>query len=153
MTFASDANEKYLEAEAVLNSKHHDYGPKNIAGAPGGPLNGLNVRLSDKLDRLEHLLATGKNPSHESIRDTFLDIANYGIIGMMVIDGNWPGTPSNLDKKLGPPLREPEYQKIDEEIKTTVDPTDGLDFEKLFQEARRGINMVGDLLETFGKKK
>jgi hypothetical protein len=29
----------------LLISKHNDYGPKNISQSPGGPLNGLRVRM------------------------------------------------------------------------------------------------------------
>jgi hypothetical protein len=73
----------------LLLRKHEDYGPKNISASPGGPLNGLNVRLYDKVARLENLMANGKTPKNESVRDTFLDIANYAIIGLLVIDGKW----------------------------------------------------------------
>jgi hypothetical protein len=73
----------------LLLSKHEDYGPSNIALAPGGPVNGLAVRLHDKVARLAHLTSTGNDPKHESLRDTFIDIANYGIIGLLVLDGKW----------------------------------------------------------------
>jgi hypothetical protein len=77
------------ELVALLLKKHDDYGPKNISNAPGGPLNGLNVRMYDKLARLDNLISNGKNPKNESLRDTFLDIANYAIIGLLVLDGKW----------------------------------------------------------------
>lgn len=73
----------------ILIAKHEDYGPKNISNAPGGPLNGLNVRMYDKLARLDNLLSNNKTPKNESIRDTFIDLANYAIIGLLVIDGKW----------------------------------------------------------------
>lgn len=77
------------EAIEVLLSKHEDYGPSNIADAPGGPVNGLAVRLHDKVARLSNLIKTGEVPKHESLRDTFLDIANYGLIGLLVLDDKW----------------------------------------------------------------
>lgn len=77
------------ELEELMLSKHNDYGPKNISDSPGGPLNGLTVRLYDKVARLSNLNSTGATPKHESIRDTFLDIANYAIIGLLVLDGKW----------------------------------------------------------------
>jgi hypothetical protein len=80
----------FAEAQDVLLSKHRDYGPKNIALSPGGPVNGLRVRLHDKLARLNHLYDSGVEPSHESLIDTALDIANYGIILGMVLNGDWP---------------------------------------------------------------
>lgn len=80
----------FAEASALLLSKHRDYGPQNIAAAPGGPINGLRVRLYDKLARLNHLYEQGADPSHEALRDTALDVANYGLILLLVLDGKWP---------------------------------------------------------------
>lgn len=77
------------EAVEILIKKHEDYGPENISRAPGGPVNGLAVRLHDKVARLANLLQTGKDANYESMRDTFIDISNYGLIGMMVLDGSW----------------------------------------------------------------
>lgn len=92
--FDKQVTARFYEAHDLLLQKHKDYGPKNIANAPGGPLVGLAVRLHDKLARLAHLTRTGAEmPKNESIRDTFLDIANYGIIGLLVLDGDWPGVP------------------------------------------------------------
>lgn len=81
----------------LLISKQKDYGPLNIARAPGGPLNGLRVRLFDKIQRLSHLVDTNKDPEHESLKDTFMDIANYGIIGLMVLEDKWSST---VDKDI-----------------------------------------------------
>lgn len=81
--------DKSEEAVVVLLEKHEDYGPRNISDSPGGPVNGLSVRLHDKVARLAHLLKTGADPKNESIYDTFLDIANYGLIGMLVLDDMW----------------------------------------------------------------
>jgi len=77
------------EALGILISKHKDYGPTNISDAPGGALNGLRVRLHDKVARLNNLVDKGTDPNHESLYDTFLDIANYGIIGMMILNDDW----------------------------------------------------------------
>lgn len=74
----------------LLIRKHHDYGPKNIAGSPGGPLNGLRVRMWDKIARINNLIDSGVDPSNESLRDSFLDLLNYSAIAMMVLDGVWP---------------------------------------------------------------
>lgn len=82
----------------LLIRKHHDYGPKNIAHSPGGPLNGLRVRMWDKIARINNLLDSGVNPSNESLRDSYLDLLNYSAIAMMVLDGVWPEVPeSNCD--------------------------------------------------------
>lgn len=81
----------YFETNAkLLLSKHRDYGPSNIANAPGGAINGLRVRMHDKLARINHLVDSGSAPENESLRDSFLDLANYAVIGLMVLDGEWP---------------------------------------------------------------
>lgn len=78
----------------LLIRKHHDYGPKNIAHSPGGPLNGLRVRMWDKIARINNLLDSKVAPSNESLRDSYLDLLNYSAIAMMVLDGVWPEAPS-----------------------------------------------------------
>jgi hypothetical protein len=74
----------------LLIKKHHDYGPKNISQSPGGPLNGLRVRMWDKIARINNLLDSNVNPSNESLRDSFIDLLNYSAIAMMVLDETWP---------------------------------------------------------------
>ena len=88
--FESDVRGAFDEACALLLKKHADYGPRNIADAPGGPLNGLRVRMFDKLARLNHLVESGADPVNESLRDSLLDLANYALIGLLVLDGKWP---------------------------------------------------------------
>jgi hypothetical protein len=90
MEFLYNAGEAFTEASYTLASKHKDYGPLNISNSPGGPLVGLSVRLHDKVARLANLIGRENETQHEPLHDTFLDIANYGIIGMMVVDGKWP---------------------------------------------------------------
>ncbi len=78
--------------------KHMDYGLQNIS--LGGDLNktldknfsltGLAIRLTDKVSRLRNLLTNGKNfVEGEGMEDTFLDVANYGIIGLLVGRDKW----------------------------------------------------------------
>ena len=83
------------ELSTTMIRKHADYGPMNIAGAPGGPMNGLRVRMYDKLARLNNLVDTGDTPNYESIEDTLLDLANYAIIGLLVQRGQWEGLPNS----------------------------------------------------------
>ena len=80
------------EAIKLLISKHNDYGSRNISEAPGGAINGLAVRLHDKVERLANLTSNNRKPNNESIRDTFIDILNYSIIAIMVLDGTWEST-------------------------------------------------------------
>ena len=86
----ADAWNVYAKLYDILVKKQKDYGPDNIRKAPGGPLNGLLVRLYDKIARLNNLLETGVTPENESLRDTFVDIANYGVIGAMILDDTFP---------------------------------------------------------------
>lgn len=74
----------------ILLKKHKDYGPLNIANAPGGALNGLRVRMHDKLARINHLIDTGADAENESLYDSFLDLANYSLIAQLVLEDNWP---------------------------------------------------------------
>jgi hypothetical protein len=80
---------KYDEAEKLLLKKHKDYGPKNISGSPGGAINGLRVRIHDKLARINNLYDSGVAPENESLRDSFIDMANYAIIALLVLDDEW----------------------------------------------------------------
>lgn len=73
--------------QAVLEtviSKQRDYGKENILRF--GQI-GLIVRTHDKLARLEHLLANGAAPEHESLADTVLDLVGYSIIGLLLARG------------------------------------------------------------------
>ena len=88
--FVADSWDIIDELGNLLISKQRDYGPGNINNAYGGPINGLMVRMGDKFERLKNLLASGHAPQHESIEDSFKDLANYCIIAMMVTRGTWP---------------------------------------------------------------
>lgn len=87
--FEDDARLIYEELLATLVTKQIDYGPFNVWHAPGGPTNGLMVRMSDKLERLKNLIYKSIEPNHESLEDSFADLANYAIIALMVQRGVW----------------------------------------------------------------
>jgi hypothetical protein len=87
--FEEAVQQKFQHAKSVLLSKHKDYGPTNISLSPGGPLNGLRVRMWDKFARINNLIDSGATPEHESLKDSFLDMANYAIIAMLVLDDEW----------------------------------------------------------------
>ncbi len=81
------------EIKIMMVQKNQDYGPYNIAHAPGGAMNGLLVRMHDKMERLKNLSYNKSNtPNYESIEDTLKDLANYAIIGLLVQRGQWEGT-------------------------------------------------------------
>ena len=88
--FAADMWEVFDGAGNLLLKKHRDYGPTNISLSPGGPLNGLRVRMHDKTARINHLIDSGATPENESLRDSFVDLLNYAAIALMVLDGVWP---------------------------------------------------------------
>jgi hypothetical protein len=88
-----------IEMYTMFAAKHMDYGLNNIT--LGGDilhndndkkfsLTGLTIRLTDKISRLKNLLLNGKNfVQGEGMEDTFIDIANYGIIGLLVGRNKW----------------------------------------------------------------
>jgi hypothetical protein len=91
---------KHLQKEQfdLFSQKMLDYGLGNIS--LGGDLNnledtnyalqGIQIRLNDKINRLKNLLKNGKNyVPGENIKDTFIDVATYGMIAMLVIEGKW----------------------------------------------------------------
>ena len=87
------------EMYEMFAAKHMDYGLNNIA--LGGDilnnendkkfsLTGLCIRLTDKISRLKNLLVNGRAfVQGEGMEDTFIDIANYGIIGLLVGRNKW----------------------------------------------------------------
>ena len=87
------------EQYEMFARKHMDYGLNNIA--LGGDivsnsddkqfsLTGLCIRLTDKISRLKNLLINGRSfVEGEGMEDTFIDIANYGIIGLLVGRDKW----------------------------------------------------------------
>jgi hypothetical protein len=89
-TFASAVWEVMDEIGNLLITKQADYGPGNVNNAFGGPINGLLVRIGDKFERLKNLFKNKELPKHESIEDSFKDMANYAVIALMVQRGTWP---------------------------------------------------------------
>ena len=87
--FRDDSIGIYYELHDILVQKQIDYGPLNIWNAPGGATNGLMVRMSDKLERLKNLIYNNIEPNNEALEDSFIDIANYAIIALMVERGIW----------------------------------------------------------------
>ncbi|OGK63154.1 hypothetical protein A2334_01760 [Candidatus Roizmanbacteria bacterium RIFOXYB2_FULL_38_10] len=68
------------ELKTLFIKKHRDYGKGNILDT--GEM-GIAYRISDKLNRLKNLLLVNKNPKHESIDDSWMDIGVYAVIAMM----------------------------------------------------------------------
>ena len=87
--FEEDVRIIYDELMSILFAKHKDYGPRNIADAPGGALNGLRVRIHDKIARINNLIDKRREPNYESLEDSFRDLANYAIIALLVLRDKW----------------------------------------------------------------
>jgi DNA polymerase II small subunit/DNA polymerase delta subunit B len=88
--FIKNVEDTFNELQELLIKKHLDYGPKNISESPGGPINGLRVRMHDKLARINNLVDNKmSNPQYESLEDSFKDMANYAIIGLLVLRDKW----------------------------------------------------------------
>jgi hypothetical protein len=80
------------EAFNIALLKYENYGNRNILASPGGPLNGLRVRLHDKQARWNHMLDSDKiDRVGESLRDTFLDAINYCAFAVLVLERRFPG--------------------------------------------------------------
>ena len=80
-----------LECIELFDRKQQDYGSSNI-GISGEV--GVQVRLQDKVSRMRHLLEKRmREPdmkvNNESLGDTYQDVANYGMIGMLLDRGLW----------------------------------------------------------------
>ena len=87
------------EQYELFAAKMMDYGLQNIAlGSDLSTredrdlsLTGIWLRCNDKINRLKNLLKRrGKNyVTGETMIDSFVDIANYGIIAMLVMKDKW----------------------------------------------------------------
>jgi hypothetical protein len=96
---AENFQEVQAEQYALFARKMMDYGLQNIS--LGSDLStyedrnlsitGIWLRCNDKIHRLKNLLKrNGRNyVEGESMIDSFVDIANYGIIAMLVIRSKW----------------------------------------------------------------
>lgn len=90
-----------LEVVATLLRKNADYGgsvfrPPYLAPDVSSTL-GIQVRLSDKVERLRNLLTSGQKPEvQESVMDTLTDLIGYGILwrvsdALQDVDCSGPG--------------------------------------------------------------
>lgn len=65
----------------MFKKKHQDYGKGNILDM--GEL-GISFRISEKFNRIKHLLMSHKKPTNESIEESWIDIAVYAIIAVLL---------------------------------------------------------------------
>ena len=86
------------EQYELFCQKQANYGPSNISVGTDLKtkddiklsLTGLWFRMNDKIQRLKNLVVLGKADTvGESIKDSFQDVSNYGIIAQLVSRGKW----------------------------------------------------------------
>jgi hypothetical protein len=90
-------NQARTDQSNLFYKKHLDYGMKNIAagtnlktGAEKAfALEGLWFRISDKVNRWQNMMLSGRPVNNESLSDTFDDIANYATIAKLVLEDKW----------------------------------------------------------------
>ena len=80
-TFDGSCIKEAMSVASIVVRKQKDYGPANITTFG---LEGVMIRLSDKINRLINLVQNQKEPENESVEDTLIDIAGYAIIGLML---------------------------------------------------------------------
>jgi hypothetical protein len=86
-----------LRLTILFDGKQQDYGPDNIADFG---VYGVVVRMNDKFRRIVNLFRTKRRrrPVNEAIRDTFVDVASYGLIAYMLETNQWPKQEPDNDK-------------------------------------------------------
>jgi hypothetical protein len=90
----TEMGREYLRAilplAQLMDRKQQDYGSSNIS--LNGEL-GVMVRSQDKVSRLRNLLTKEMKGdlavNNESVEDSWADLANYGVIGLLLRSGKW----------------------------------------------------------------
>ena len=87
------------EALELAVRKNADYSGSKIDNISLTGVNGISVRLLDKVSRAYNLSSGSERKiKEESIRDTFIDIINYAVFAVMMIDNEWVADQSsNID--------------------------------------------------------
>jgi len=86
------ATEELLQ---LFLKKHRDYGKGNILA---NKELGIAMRVSEKVERLKHLLMTQQGPANESIQETWQDIAVRAVIAVLFEREQFQSL--EVDKKL-----------------------------------------------------
>ncbi len=76
--------------------KHRDYGKGNILA---NKELGIAMRVSEKIERLKHLLMTGNKPTNEQIEETWVDIGVYSVIAVLLRRGWFQSLEVSADAK------------------------------------------------------
>jgi hypothetical protein len=76
------------ELLAMFLKKHKDYGKGNILSVKEL---GIALRISEKIERIKHLLMQQNPPTNESIEETWIDIGVYAVIAVLLKRGQFEG--------------------------------------------------------------
>jgi hypothetical protein len=79
----AQVNDELLQ---MFLKKHKDYGKGNILSVQEI---GITLRIAEKVERLKNLLLKGGDPANESIEETFIDIAVYANIAILLKRGQF----------------------------------------------------------------
>lgn len=90
-------NTSFEEQKQLLARKMLDYGTDNLKAGTQlktedeikFALTGVWFRVNDKIQRWKNMIFTNEKPNNESLYDTFMDIANYGVIAKLISRGIW----------------------------------------------------------------
>ena len=90
-------NASFEEQKQLLARKMLDYGTDNLKAGTQlkneaeikFALTGVWFRVNDKIQRWKNMIFTDEKPNNESLYDTFMDIANYGVIAKLISRGVW----------------------------------------------------------------
>lgn len=91
------------EAVALAKRKNADYSGDKVDNLALTGVNGIAVRLLDKVSRAYNLSSgADRQVKDESLRDTFVDILNYAVFAVIMLDGEWNGGKPNVEKESKP---------------------------------------------------
>lgn len=83
-------NEIQIEALKLAVRKNADYSGSKIDNLAITGVNGISVRLLDKVSRVYNLSSGAESQvKTESMRDTLVDIINYATFAVMMVDDEW----------------------------------------------------------------
>lgn len=72
---------------ATLEQKNQAYGDSFTKSIEKYGLSVIGIRLSDKYNRIEHLITNNElKENDESLKDTLLDTAGYAILGLKYLE-------------------------------------------------------------------
>ena len=85
----NEAIKYYADTLRLAVKKNKDYSSKGMDPIKLTGMEGVSVRLIDKVTRLYNLVKSKDPPNYESIDDTLRDISNYALIGYLLKNGKW----------------------------------------------------------------